>query len=116
MENLDFLKKQHPEMAKSEPVLRSVRKKQRMFPEDKTEELSDEDKIGIHLDRIEKILEHKSKGGDVAGGNPAGEGRRKMFSASDWLKQSIVESSVVRVNKKDGTPNTRLLKEISRNL
>ena len=102
MEKSKFLNQTYPELADSEPVSRSVKKKIRENPALDYRQISDEEKLDIHLERIEKILDYKNKKGDSL--------------AAGWLKGNIVENAVIRVTKKDGEENTKLLKEISRNL
>ncbi len=108
MKNLEFLRQQHPELADSEPVKRSVEKatrggqKKRKNYDLVSAGISDEQKIDTHLERIERILEYKN----LEGHNTAVGG----------LKRSITDQSVIKVYKKDGQENRKLLKEVSRNL
>ncbi len=103
MEKPEFLKKSYPELADSEPIKRSVKKVLREDPEMTPEDLSDEDKLNIHLKRIENILKYKNK----AKGNN---------TAVEQLKMIILNLAVIKVYKKDGQENRKLLKEIARNL
>jgi hypothetical protein len=105
----EFLRQAYPELAGPEPVKRSVekhvQKEKKSNPGFNAEGLSDEDRLDIHLRRIEKLLPQKDK----AISEP---GRRALAS----LEQNIIDSAVIQLHKANGQENLKLFKEISRNL